>query len=138
MRRKSCEIAGAVGVLCLVPFASALAQPVPAQERTAAAVDRNANPIRVQVGVNFFVPGPADESADSMALREHARRSIYEMAAHECELLREKLADDCRLESVNVNLNRQFGQQFAGQQFPVQQVEGFQVGGTFGYRITRK
>jgi hypothetical protein len=127
MRRKLCELAG---VLCTVPFVG-VTQPAVAQERPAPAAARN--PIRVQVGVSFFVPGPADESAESMALRDHARRSIYEMAARECELLRDKLADDCRLESVNVNENRQFGQQFAGQQ-----VEGFQVGGQLGFQITRK
>jgi hypothetical protein len=82
--------------------------------------------------VSFFVPGPADESAEAMALRDHARRSVYEMAAR--ELLRDKLADDCRLESVNVNENRQFGPQFGGQP----QVEGFQVGGQLGFQITRK
>jgi hypothetical protein len=133
MRRRICGTAGAVGILWLAPFATAVAQPVAAQERPAASAARNTNSIRVQVGVNFFIPGPADESAESQALRDHARRSIYEMAARECELLRDKLADDCRLESVNVNVNRQFGQQFAGQQ-----VEGFQVGGQLGFQIIRK
>jgi hypothetical protein len=96
--------------------------------------DPNVGPIRVQLSVNFFVPGPANDSEQSTALRDRASRAIYDLAAHECEVLCEKLADDCRLESVNVNItvNRQ-PQQLGGQP-----TEGFQVGGTLGYRISRK
>ncbi len=123
--------AWAVGLFCLIAPASAGAQMITIQ-RPAAPVDPNAGPIRVQIGVNFFVPGPTDESEQSAALRDRASRTIYDMAARECEVLREKLADDCRLENVNVNINRQ-RQQIGGQQ-----VDGFQVGGTLGYRITQK
>jgi len=124
------RMAWAVGFLCLIPFASGGAQTITIQ-RPQGPVDPSAGPIRVQLSVNFFVPGPANESEQSVALRDRASRTIYDMAARECEILREKLADDCRLESVNVNLNRQ--QQLGGQQ-----VEGFQAGGTLGYRITQK
>jgi hypothetical protein len=124
MLRQAC----AVGFFCLIPVADAGAQSVVLQ-RLAGPAD---GPIRVQISVNFFVPGPANESEQSIALRERASRTIYDMAARECEVLRDKLADDCRLENVNVNINRQL-QQVGGQQ-----VEGFQVGGTLGYRITQK
>jgi hypothetical protein len=127
MLRKAC----AVGFFCLIPFASAAAQTITIQ-RPQGPVDPSAGPIRVQISVNFFAPGPTDESEQSIALRDRASRTIYALAARECEVLREKLADDCRLENVNVNINRQ-QQQFGGQQ-----VEGFQVGGTLGYRITQK
>ena len=123
--------AGVVGFFCLIPFASGGAQTITIQ-RPQVPADASAGPIRVQVGVNFFVPGPTDESERSVALRDRASRTVYAMAARECEVLREKLADDCRLENVNVNINRQ-QQQIGGQQ-----VEGFQVGGTLGYRITQK
>jgi hypothetical protein len=126
MLRKAC----AVGLLCLIPFASG-AQTITIQ-RPQGLVDPNAGPIRVQISVNFFVPGPANESEQSVALRDRASRTIYDMAARQCEVLRERLADDCRLESVNVNINRQ-QLQIGGQQ-----VEGFQAGGTLGYRITQK
>jgi hypothetical protein len=43
--------------------------------------------------------------------------------------LRDTLAKDCRLESVNVNVGRQFG---------VQQQEGYTVNGTMNFRITPK
>jgi hypothetical protein len=118
----------AVGLFCLIPFASG-AQTI---QRPPGPVDPNAGVIRVQISVNFFVPGPTNESEQSVALRDRASRTIYEMAARQCEVLRERLADDCRLESVNVNINRQ-QQQIGGQQ-----VEGFQAGGTLGYRITQK
>jgi hypothetical protein len=126
MLRKAC----AVGFLCLIPFASG-AQTV-VLPRAQAAIDPNAGVIRVQIGVNFFVAGPTNESEQAIALRDRASRTVYEMAARQCEVLRERLADDCRLENVNVTINRQ-QQQIAGQQ-----VEGFQVGGTLGYRITQK
>jgi hypothetical protein len=124
------RMACAVGFLCLIPFASG-AQTVTIQ-RAPGPVYPNAGVIRVQIGVNFFVPGPTNESEQATALRDRASRTVYEMAARQCEVLRERLADDCRLENVNVNINRQ-QQQIAGQQ-----VKGFQVGGTLGYRITQK
>lgn len=70
-------------------------QPAPRQEGS----------VRVQFNINLFMPGPAGEGDASQALRDRARRTIYEMAAHECDLLREVLAKDCRLESVNTNIN---------------------------------
>jgi hypothetical protein len=123
--------ATAVGFFCLILLASAGAQTIAIQPPRGP-VDPSAGPIRVQISVNFFVPGPANDSEQSIALRDRASRTIYDMAARQCEVLRERLADDCRLESVNVNINRQ-QQQFGGQQ-----VEGFQAGGTLGYRITQK
>jgi hypothetical protein len=126
MIRKACVI----GLFCLAPLAGAGAQTITIQRP--APLDPNVSPIRVQISVNFFVPGPANDSEQSTALRGRASRAIYDLAAHECEVLREKLADDCRLENVNVNFNRQL-QQLGGQT-----TEGFQVGGTLGYRISQK
>jgi hypothetical protein len=85
--------------------------------------------VRVQSSVNFFVPGPAGDGEEAQRLREHARRSVYEMAAHECDLLREVLAKDCRLESVTSNITRQ---QYGQQQ------EGFSVNGSMNFQITVK
>jgi hypothetical protein len=67
--------------------------------------------VRVTTSVNLFVPGPTGESDDAQKSRDNARRMIYETAAHECDLLRDTLAKECRLESVNVNIGRQFGVQ---------------------------
>jgi hypothetical protein len=87
--------------------------------------------VRVQSTVSFFVPGPSAESSEAEKLREKARQSIYATAARECDLLKATLASECRLESVNSNINssRQYG--------PAQQ-EGFTINGTMTFRIALK
>jgi hypothetical protein len=97
----------------------------------AAQMPRQPDVVRVQNNINFFVLGPTGDSAEAQKSRETARRSIYDLAARECDLLREVFARDCRLESVNVNvgMNRQFGQQ---------QPEGYSVNGTISYQLTPK
>jgi hypothetical protein len=62
--------------------------------------------VRIQTNINFFVAGPTGEGEEAQKLRDRARRIVYEMAAHECDLLREVLAKDCRMESVNTNIGR--------------------------------
>ncbi|MDR3485289.1 MAG: hypothetical protein P4M05_10305 [Bradyrhizobium sp.] len=85
--------------------------------------------VRIQSSINFFVTGPSGEGVEAEKLRDRARRTVYEMAARECDLLREVLAKDCRMESVNVNIGRQFGQQ---------QQEGYTVNGSMNLQITMK
>jgi hypothetical protein len=92
------------------------------------AAQRQEGFVRVQSTVNFFVAGPAGDGEEAQKSREHARRAVYEMAAHECDLLREVLAKDCRLESVNSNISRQYGQQ----------QEGFTINGSMNFQITVK
>jgi hypothetical protein len=99
-----------------------------AQERTDANTDRREEPVRIQVSINSFFPGPTGESDDAIKLRERVRRSIYEMAASECGLVQQVLAKTCRLESVNVNLNRQLNGQ----------IDGYTASGNFALRITLK
>ena len=90
--------------------------------------DRRSDQVRVQVGINFFVPGPTNDGEEGTKIRDRARRSIYEMAARECALLEDTIAAECRLESITVNLNRQAGQQ----------VEGFIAMGQLGFRVIMK
>ncbi|WP_426441912.1 hypothetical protein [Bradyrhizobium genosp. P] len=85
--------------------------------------------VRVQSNINLFMPGPTGDGEEAQKLRERARRIVYEMAAHECDILRDVLAKDCRLESINSNIGRQFGQQ---------QQEGFNVNGSMSLQITLK
>ncbi len=87
--------------------------------------------VRVQSSLNFFVPAPAGDSEDAQKSREKARRMIYETAARECDLLKETLAKDCRLENINSNIstNRQYG--------PAPQ-EGFTINGSMSFQITLK
>ncbi len=87
-------------------------------------------PVRIQTSFNFFVPGPAGDGDEAQKARDKARRSIYEMAARECDLLREVLAKDCRLESVNSSIGRQ--------QFGPQQLDGYTVNGNVSLQITVK
>jgi hypothetical protein len=90
---------------------------------------RQEGSVRVQSSINFFVAGPSGEGEEAQKLRDRARRAVYEMAARECDLLRDVIAKDCRLESINTNINRQFGQQ---------QPEGLNVNGTMSLQITLK
>jgi hypothetical protein len=90
---------------------------------------RQEGQVRVQSNINFFVAGPTADGEDAQKLRDKAQRAIYEMAARQCDLLREVLAKDCRMESVNSNIGRQFGQQ---------QQEGYNVNGSMSFQITVK
>ena len=72
---------------------------------------RQEGQVRIQSSINFFIAGPSGESEEAQRLRDRARRLVYEMAAHECDLLRDVLAKECRMESVNVNIGRQFGRE---------------------------
>jgi hypothetical protein len=86
-------------------------------------------PVRIQSSINFFMPGPTGDGEDARRLRDKARRTVYEMAAHECDVVREVLARECRLEAVNVNVGRQYGSP---------QPEGFTVNGSMSLQIFLK
>ena len=91
-------------------------------------------PVRIQSQVSFFVPGPTGEGEAAAKVREQARRSIYDMAAHECDLLKQTLAKECKLEIVNANVtaNRQYNQVVAPH------LEGWQVSGSMTFQIIAK
>jgi hypothetical protein len=112
----------------LLSAAPAWGQPSNVEARMAIVAEHRGEQVRVQVNVNFFVPGRSDDSEASQRAQERARRVVYEMAARECGLLRDVIASDCRIENINVNINRHSGQQ----------PEGFQAGGNFSFRITMK
>ncbi len=86
--------------------------------------------VRIQVAINFFLPGPTNDGEEAAKVRDRARRTVYEMAGRECGLLQDTIAAECRLESVTVNVNRQMMQ--------MGQVEGFQAGGQLGFQIVMK
>lgn len=87
--------------------------------------------VRVESSLNFFVPALRAIVKTPQKSREKARRMIYETAARECDLLKETLAKDCRLENINSNIstNRQYG---GAQQ------EGFTINGSMSFQITLK
>ena len=113
-----------------------LASPVVAQNRII--VEQGNNPprqenmVRVQNNISFFLTGPTGDGDEAQKLRDKAQRSVYEMAGRQCDLLREILAKDCRMESVNVNVNAN------NRQFNQQQPEGLNVNGTMSLQITLK
>jgi hypothetical protein len=122
-------IPAGIGLLFLIT--PALAQS-PGQRiivEQSSASPRQEGSVRIQSTINFFMAGPTGEGEEAQKLRDRARRIVYEMAAHECDLLREVLAKDCRMESVNSNINRQFGQQ---------QQEGFNISGSMNMQVTLK
>jgi hypothetical protein len=107
-----------------------LSGPVLAQTVGQASGLRQDSPVQVQATFNFFVPGPSGDGEDAQKSRDKARRSIYEMAARECDLLREVLAKECRMVSVSSNIGgRQYGQQ---------QLDGSSINGSMSFQITLK
>jgi hypothetical protein len=121
-------LAGASLLLSLAPSAAQ----TPGQRimiEQSGSPSRQEGQVRIQTSINFFVTGPTGDGEEAQKLRDKARRTIYEMAARECDLLREVLAKDCRMESVNSNIGRQFGQQ---------QQEGYTVNGSMSFQITLK
>jgi hypothetical protein len=113
-----------------------LVSPVVAQNRII--VEQGNNPprqenmVRVQNNISFFIAGPTGDGDEAQKLRDKAQRSVYEIAGRQCDLLREILAKDCRMESVNVNVNAN------NRQFNQQQTEGLNVNGTMSLQITLK
>jgi hypothetical protein len=91
-------------------------------------------PIRVTVNVSVFAPSVNDSGAPAMQAQEAGRKMIYEVAGHECALLLSVLANECRLESVNINVQR-----FAPYQYGNQSgTEGFNINGNIGLRVLQK
>jgi hypothetical protein len=97
-----------IASFALLTIGSVEAQTVVIQQRPGIPVQKNE--VRVQVNVNFFVPGAVSGSEASLKIQEQARRSLYESAARECDVLLAVLATECRLETLGVNINRNFSQ----------------------------
>jgi hypothetical protein len=117
-----------MAVLLLVFAAGSVdAQQITIQNRPAPAESKGE--IRVQVNISFFVPGLVNSTEASLKSQEDARSALYHSAGHECDVLRAAIASDCRIESVSVNMNRNYGQP---------QNEGFTAQGNFGFRVTLK
>ncbi len=60
---------------------------------------------RVTANYTIFVPGPTGEGEEADKVRERARRTVYTLASRECDVLRETLAQECILETVNHTVN---------------------------------
>jgi hypothetical protein len=111
--------------------AAASAQPVPTfSGAQRAALAQQQSQMRVNVGFNIFVQSPTGLSDQAMQAQERARRQMYELAKKECAVLEDVIASDCRIESVNVNINRHH----SGGNQP----EGFNVSANMVFRVTQK
>ena len=88
--------------------------------------------VRVSLSINMFVPTPEDEGAQALKVQEDGRKMIYEAATRECETLRATIASDCRLESININVQRMLANQGYGQR------NGYNISGSMSYRIGLK
>ncbi len=119
------------GTSLLLLIASPLAQAQGQRIILESGAPRQEGFVRVQSNINMFVPGPTGDGEEAQKLRDRGRRMIYEMAARECDLLREVIAKDCRLESINTNLNRQ-------NNYGSQQPDGYTVNGSMSLQITLK
>lgn len=65
-------------------------------------------PLRIESGWNVTVPlAPGSSVEQQIKQTETARRAIYEMAARECDALRQTFKAECRLQNVRVNSNVQ-------------------------------
>jgi hypothetical protein len=130
-----------------IPVATAATQTIeintnPSQPPAGGAVRINTNQaqsfaagieqVHVGVNVNIFVPASGDDSEQVVKAQETGRKLVYELAGHECAVLRDVLASECRLESVNVNIQRQ--NQFGNQM----RTDGFNINGNLGFRIVPK
>ena len=92
-----------------------------------------AEQVRISIAVNLFAPSSDGNNDQALKVQEDARRAIYDLAGHECAVLRDVLASDCRLESVNVNV-----QHVGPQNFGQQRSEGFNINGNIGFRVVPK
>jgi hypothetical protein len=107
---------------------SATAQPTFSEVQRTVMAQQTAQ-VRINVGMNMFVPAPSGIDDKALAAQEKARRQIYALAMKECSVLTETIAAECKVEGVNVNVNRQHGNQ---------QIDGFTINANMNYRVTLK
>ena len=84
----------------------ALAQPVAGiKPLESMSMPHEANqPVRVSIGFNVSLR--ASKKDQALKTQEQLRRMIYGLARHECSLLRDIVASDCKLEVINVSADR--------------------------------
>lgn len=107
---------------------AAAQQQVFIQPRVAVPPESQGN-VRVSVSMTLFAPASLSDLQAAGKAQENARRILYESAGRECELLRAVIASECRLEGININVNRTYGNQ---------QPEGFNASGSFSFHIKLK
>lgn len=102
---KCMRLKTAVAVLALASFAV-----VAVSVDTAAARSASFGGVQpVFVNVNFQTQLPLDDLSDEAIVKsqESARALLYKLANKECGLLRETIAETCRLSGLTINVNMQ-------------------------------
>jgi hypothetical protein len=117
-------------LLCITTASAQTIVINPDKNRMAPAPGAAVEQVRVSLSISMFIAAPEDEGAQALKAQEDGRRMIYEAAAHECELLHATMASDCRLESININVQRVAGNQNFGQRG-----SGYNINGSMNYRI---
>jgi hypothetical protein len=109
-------------------MSAALAQPaaglMPLQQ-----LDTPDAKVRINLSISIFVT--ASKKDQALKAQEQVRRMIYGLAGHECTVLRDAIASECKLQSISVSAQRAPS---SGEQEP----EGFNVSGNIGFRIVPK
>lgn len=92
-------------------------------------------PVRISLGINMFVPTPDNDPTQMLKAQEDGRKLVYQAAASECGVLRDVLAKDCRLESININVQHvPANQNFNGGA----KVDGYNINGSVNFEIAPK
>jgi hypothetical protein len=118
-------------LLCITTASAQTIVINPDKNRVAPTV--TAEPVRISLSMSMFVPVADEDSAQALKAQEDGRRMIYEAAAHECDLLRAAIATDCRLESININVQRVPNNPNFNPNFT--QRSGFNINGSMNYRV---
>jgi hypothetical protein len=120
-------------LLCITTASAQTIVINPDKNRMPTAAMAGVEPVRVSLSISMFIPASEDDSAQALRAQEDGRKMVYEAAAHECDLLRATIASDCRLESININVqhmpaNPNFNPNFG-------QRAGYNINGSMNYRI---
>ena len=87
----------------------------------------------ITLNTNRFVPAPSDNSEQASKAEADGRRMIYELAGRECGILRDTIASDCRIQSININILR-----LPPNQNSAPRADGFNVNASIVLRIVPK
>jgi len=116
-------------LLCITAASAQTIVINPDKNHMPSAAAATVEPVRVSFSISMFFAAAEDDSTQALKAQEDGRKTIYEAATHECELLRATIANDCRLESVNINVQRVSANQGYGSR------SGYNVNGSMNYRI---
>lgn len=119
--------------LALLTVGAAPAQQLVIEQRPGMPSSVRGTEVRIGVNMSFFVPALMSDAEAAAKAQENARRVLYESAGRECDVLKGTIASECRIEAINVNMNRN-NPGYPGSNQP----EGFNVNGNFAYKVIMK